>query len=40
MVKFILKETDENSPIYKKGFIISSLKLNKSNVTNKIKGDN
>ena len=30
MVKFILKEADENSPIYKTGFIISPLKLNKS----------
>ena len=30
MVKFILKEADENSPIYKAGFILSPLKLNKS----------
>ena len=30
MVKFILKEADENSPIYKTGFILSPLKLNKS----------
>ena len=32
MVKFIWKEADENSPIYKTGFIISSVKLNKSKV--------
>ena len=30
MVKFIWKEADENSPIYKTGFILSPLKLNKS----------
>ena len=30
MVKFILKEADENSPIYKTGFILSPLKSNKS----------
>ena len=30
MVKFILKEADENSPIYKTGFILSPLKPNKS----------
>ncbi len=30
MVKFICKEADENSPIYKTGFILSPLKLNKS----------
>ncbi len=30
MVKFTLKEADENSPIYKTGFILSPLKLNKS----------
>ena len=29
MVKFIWKEADENSPIYKTGFILSPLKLNK-----------
>ncbi len=30
MVKFTLKEADENSLIYKTGFILSPLKLNKS----------
>ena len=30
MVKFTLKAADENSPIYKTGFILSPLKLNKS----------
>ena len=30
MVKFILKEADKNSPIYKTGLILSPLKLNKS----------
>ena len=30
MVKFIWKEADENSPIYKTGLILSPLKLNKS----------
>jgi len=30
MVKFILKEADENSTIYNTGFIISPLKLNKA----------
>ena len=30
MVKFILKEADENSPIYKTGFIISPIKIKKS----------
>ena len=39
MVKFILKEADENSRIYKTGFIISSVKLNKSKVKIKSKGD-
>ena len=39
MVKYILKEADENSPIYKTGFIISSVKLNKSKVKIKSKGD-
>ena len=39
MVKFILKEADENSPIYKTGFIISSVKVNKSKVKIKSKGD-
>ena len=39
MVKFIWKEADENSPIYKTGFIISSVKLYKSKVINKRKGD-
>ena len=29
MVKFILKEADENSRIYKKGFIISNIKIKK-----------
>ena len=29
MVKFILKEADENSPIYKTGFIISPIKIKK-----------
>ena len=37
MVKFILKEADENSPIYKTGFILSPLKLNKS-INSKHKG--
>ena len=40
MVKFIWKEADENSPIYKTGFIISSVKLNKSKVKTKRKGKN
>jgi len=40
MVKFIWKEADENSPIYKTGFIVSSVKLNKSKVKTKRKGDN
>ena len=35
MVKFIWKEADENSPIYKTGFIISSVKLYKSKVIEK-----
>ena len=39
MVKFIFKEADENSPIYKTGFIISFVKFNKSKVKNKSKGD-
>ena len=39
MVKFIWKEADKNSPIFKTGFIISSVKLNKSKVKNKSKGD-
>ena len=39
MVKYILKEADENSPIYKTEFIISSVKLNKSKVKIKSKGD-
>ena len=39
MVKLILKEADENSPIYKTGFIISSVKVNKSKVKIKSKGD-
>ena len=30
MVKFTLEEADENSRIYKTGFIISPLKLNKT----------
>ena len=38
MVKFILKEADENSPIYKTGFILSNLKLNKS-INIRHKGD-
>ena len=29
MIKFILKETDENSRIYKTGFIISPVKIKK-----------
>ena len=29
MVKFILREANENSRIYKSGFILSPLKLNK-----------
>ena len=29
MVKFTLKEADENSRIYKTGFIISSIKIKK-----------
>ena len=29
MVKFILKEADENSRIYKTGFIISRIKIKK-----------
>ena len=32
MVKFILKEADENSRIYKTGFIISSVKFNKTKI--------
>lgn len=32
MVKFILKEADENSHIYKKGFIISHIKKRTENV--------
>ena len=39
MVKLILKEADENSHIYKTGFIISSVKFNKSKVKIKSKGD-
>ena len=39
MVKFIFKEADKNSPIYKTGFIISSEKLNKSKVKIKSKGE-
>ena len=39
MVNFIWKEADENSPIYKTGFIISSVKLYKSKVKTKRKGD-
>ena len=31
MVKFILKEADENSRIYKTGFIISPIKVKKKN---------
>ena len=33
MVKFTLKEADENSTIYETGFIISSLKINKAKKT-------
>ena len=39
MVKFIWKEADENSPIYKTRFIISSGKLYKSKGKTKSKGD-
>ena len=35
MVKIIWKKADENSPIFKTGFIISSLMLDKSKVKNK-----
>ena len=38
MVKFILREADKNSQIYKAGFIISPLKLNKE-IEIKHKGD-
>ena len=38
MVKLILRETNENSRIYKSGFILSPLKLNKE-IEIKHKGD-
>ena len=38
MVKFTLKEADENSRIYKTGFILSPLKPNKE-IEMKHKGD-
>ena len=39
MVKFIFKVSLQSYHIYKTGFIISSVKFNKSKVKNKSKGD-